>query len=234
MIKICPQCGNQFQTYSTTKKFCSRVCATESRKIHRIKICPVCGKEFEAKKKTQQYCSIKCSSINQQSCRDQNNTKTRLHQIWSNMKTRCNNTNCVAYKDYGGRGITICEDWQNNFASFYNWALNNGYSNELSIDRINVDGNYEPNNCRWATVWEQARNRRHNRLITYNEHTYTSGEWARKLELTWDIIDWRLNAGWSIEEALFTPRMKNHTVCTDGRRKEEIDLTQEKCKYNNI
>jgi hypothetical protein len=81
------------------------------------------------------------------------------------MKTRCYNSNSPTYKNYGGRGITICDEWVNDFKAFYYWATNNGYEDVFTIDRINVNGNYEPSNCRWATVVEQGNNKRNNLLF---------------------------------------------------------------------
>jgi len=87
-------------------------------------------------------------------------SNTRLYRIYIGMKTRCYNSKSLSYKDYGGRGITICQEWLDDFMNFYNWAKDNGYSDNLSIDRINVNGNYEPSNCRWATQEEQSNNTR--------------------------------------------------------------------------
>lgn len=87
--------------------------------------------------------------------------RTRLYRIWLNMKTRCNNPKNPSYKDYGGRGIKLCREWQD-YSSFSNWAMNNGYSDFLTIDRINNDEGYEPSNCRWATCKEQRDNQRTN------------------------------------------------------------------------
>lgn len=86
--------------------------------------------------------------------------RERLHRIWQDMKTRCYNPKHESYKNYGGRGITVCEEWRKDFTAFYLWAIEHGYDKSLSIDRINNDGNYEPNNCRWATTKEQAKNKR--------------------------------------------------------------------------
>jgi len=85
---------------------------------------------------------------------------TRLYTIWSHMQQRCENKNHNRYKYYGARGICICDEWRSNFVAFYNWAQSNGYADNLTIDRVNVDGNYEPSNCRWIPASEQSRNRR--------------------------------------------------------------------------
>lgn len=100
---------------------------------------------------------------------------TRIYNVWSSMKARCYNPNCPEYKYYGIRGIKVCDDWKNNFISFYNWAMANGYRDDLSIDRINNNGNYESTNCRWATRQEQCNNRRSNYIVEYKgeKHTIT-------------------------------------------------------------
>ena len=85
---------------------------------------------------------------------------TRLYRIWQGMKSRCGNPNIPCYPYYGGRGITVCDEWKNSFEAFRDWALSHGYSDELTIDRMDVNGNYEPSNCRWASMAEQNKNKR--------------------------------------------------------------------------
>lgn len=93
---------------------------------------------------------------------------TRIYKIWCGMKTRCYNKNSKSYENYGGRGITVCDEWIHDFMNFYDWAMLNGYTDELSIDRIDNDGNYEPKNCRWTTHKEQSNNTRRTRLFLHN------------------------------------------------------------------
>lgn len=108
-------------------------------------------------------------------------TKTRLYRTWQNMKNRCYNKNTLKYSIYGARGITVCDEWLNDFISFKSWAMGNGYNETLTIDRIDVNGNYEPNNCRWSTKKEQSNNTRSNIIIMYNGERKTAQEWAEQL-----------------------------------------------------
>lgn len=128
-------------------------------------------------------------------------SNTRLYKIWAGMKKRCNNPNAWNYQDYGGRGIEVCNEW-NEYEPFRNWAIKSGYNDSLSIDRINVNGNYEPNNCRWVDKKGQANNRRTSVYITYNDETHTIAEWARELDMSYKKLHHRLSRGWSIERAL--------------------------------
>lgn len=126
----------------------------------------------------------------------------KLMYIYSNMKQRCYNKNNYGYKNYGGRGIKVCDEWLNNFKSFYDWSINNGYQDNLTIDRINNDGNYEPSNCKWSTKLEQVRNRRNTILITYNNETKTIKEWAEQYNIDFNTLRTRIRRGWDIERAL--------------------------------
>lgn len=110
-------------------------------------------------------------------------SKTRIYHIWQGIKDRCTNTRNPAYKNYGERGIIICEEWKNDFIKFYMWAKNNGYKDNLTIDRINNNGNYEPYNCRWIPLEMQAQNTRNNINITYNNETHCLAEWGRILKI---------------------------------------------------
>ena len=126
---------------------------------------------------------------------------TRLYQIWKTMRERCNTPSHKSYKYYGAKGITICKEWDD-FNVFREWAMNNGYSDKLTIDRIDVYGNYEPSNCRWATYKQQANNTTRNQRVEFNGQNLTLSEWADVTGIKMGTIWSRLKRGWSVSDAL--------------------------------
>ena len=117
----------------------------------------------------------------------------RLHRIWTQMRQRCENPNNHAYSYYGNRGIKVCKEWED-VDAFEKWALENGYEDTLTIDRIDSNGNYEPSNCRWTTMQVQANNTRGNKYITYKGETKSLADWCRELNLDYFRTKARLNA----------------------------------------
>ena len=163
-----------------------------------------CGKEsvvLKSNLKKNHTKSCGCLSKKSASLRftTHNLQNARLCHVFYSMRRTCLNKN---YKNYCGRGIIICNEWKDNIVNFYNWAMANGYSDDLTIDRIDVNGNYDPSNCRWTTMKVQQRNRRNNRLITFNGETKCVTEWAKELRFNPPILFKRLTKGWSIERAL--------------------------------
>lgn len=163
---------------------------------------------------TVQGCNLKSEHTQSCGCYSQdypshtkhNKCKTRLYKCWKHIKQRCYDKNSKEYINYGGRGITVCNEWLNDFQVFYDWAMANGYKDDLTIDRIDVNGNYEPSNCRWVTVKVQNNNKRSNRLITYNEKTQTLAQWADELQINYKKLYARIvTFSWNIEKAFNTP-----------------------------
>jgi hypothetical protein len=132
--------------------------------------------------------------------------KTRIYNIWNKMKRRCNDPKDRSYYQYGGRGISVCEEWNHSFEVFRDWAYKNGYTEELSIDRIDNDGNYCPENCRWATATTQARNRRSNTRIEFKGKVHSFAEWGEITGIPMHTLrDRILRYDWPIERALTEP-----------------------------
>lgn len=138
-------------------------------------------------------------------------SKSRLFEIWRCMKSRCYNKNHKNYDYYGGRGIIVCEDWKNNYVAFAEWARNNGYAENLTIDRIDVDGNYEPSNCRWVSRKEQMENTRVSHIYTINGESKCLSEWCKVYNVPHERVRSRvINRGWNIIDALTTPPLDSH------------------------
>ncbi len=133
---------------------------------------------------------------------------TRLYNTWCSMKSRCCSDTDQNYQDYGGRGITVCDAWLNDFDEFRRWALSNGYDDNLTIDRIDVNRGYEPGNCRWTTRSVQANNRRNTIYITHNGETHTCAEWSKITGINYDTLHNRVMSGKNDAEIFFTGRLK--------------------------
>ena len=134
-----------------------------------------------------------------------NMTGTRLYGCYKGMMSRCYREKDIHYNAYGGRGITVCAEWKNNAKAFINWALSNGYSDDLTIERIDVNGNYEPSNCTWIPMKDQYDNKRQNVMITFNGETHNAAYWGRIFNINPQSIRWRYRHGWNIERVFELP-----------------------------
>lgn len=173
-----------------------------------------CGKEFvapgtEIKRGRIKSCGCLHKSIN-------GLYKSRLYRIHHCMMSRCYTPSYTYYHRYGGRGISVCNEWHD-FVKFYKWAIANGYRDDLTIDRIDNDGDYEPSNCRWATRQEQSNNISNNKRLTYDGKTMTISEWSRKIGMDRRTLDKRIRSGWSLSRIFTEP--VNHQYATRKRVK---------------
>lgn len=146
---------------------------------------------------------------------------TRIDQIYRAMRRRCFNANCPEYRNYGARGITVCDEWKEPQA-FYDWAIANGYNDDLTIDRIDNNGNYEPSNCRWVDRFTQANNTRANHFMTFNGKTQTVAQWARELGINHKTLETRVSYGWSDEKAL-TYELNSRVDSKKNRKIDQFD-----------
>ena len=144
--------------------------------------------------------------------RYENGEYTRIGRIYHNMKTRCYNQNYDRYQYYGGKGVKICDEWLNSYDEFESWALSHGYTDDMTIDRIDTNGDYSPLNCRWVSRKVQANNRTSNHMIELNGRVQTLIQWAEEYGLLPETVYTRINTlGWSPEKALTTPIDKTWT-----------------------
>lgn len=141
---------------------------------------------------------------------------TKLHQAWCSMIQRCKDENHHKYHRYGGRGIKVCDEWHT-YTNFRDWARSNGFANDLTIDRINNDGNYEPSNCRWTTGDVQKYNRSNNHLIEHKGETKALGQWATQYNINPETLRVRIKSGWDIERALTYPNRQKGKVPYEKR-----------------
>lgn len=149
-------------------------------------------------------CGCKRSIRCKKSATDHGLSDTRLYRIFRGMKTRCYNANSKDYNRYRARGINICKEWLENFTNFYNWSMSNGYKDDLTIDRIDFNGNYCPDNCRWVDLKIQNNNRCSNKFITFDNKTYTISEWSEIINIPRKILEYRLRNFDSIDKAFKT------------------------------
>lgn len=178
-----------------------------------------CGKEkhiLASCLKAGTVTSCGCYSSEQKSKRSKTHGyggKDRLYRIWSGMKSRCYSLSDRNYRRYGARGIEVCQEWQSDFMAFRTWAVANGYRDGLSIDRIDNDGMYSPDNCRWADRKLQNNNRRTNVYITYKGETHTASQWAGITGIKESTLVMRKRNGWSDSECLeITPSPNNNQM----------------------
>lgn len=176
--------------------------STHSLRSDNTRSCGCLQKEKAAKNGADQFITHGLS-------RDVNHKKTRLFRIWTGIKTRCFNTKAREYGSYGGRGILLCIEWLD-FKIFHTWALNNGYRENLTIERKNNNLGYSPDNCEWIPKGAQAYNRRNTSLIEYNGESKPMSLMAKAYNLTTQTLFSRLERGWTIEKALTEPIQKGH------------------------
>lgn len=171
----------------------------------------------EIRREVVKDCGCKFKARQKQKCIEHNTThgmgdlKDRLYRIWCAMKSRCYTVNNLSYPNYGGRGIRVCEEWFN-YANFKSWAEKHGYRSDLTIDRIDVDGNYYPENCRWCSRIDQANNKRSNHFITAFGDTKTLAQWEldERCNCNPAQISYRVKRGWTPENAISVPVMNTN------------------------
>lgn len=189
------------------------VCREQSEKegVYWKFICPICGGYGMAKRenlKTNKSCGCLRKKRSSDFLKERNTThgesRTKLYVCWRNMINRTQNKNNKSYKNYGGRGITVCKEWED-FMAFKEWALQNGYKKGLTLERVDNEKGYNPDNCIWADWKTQNNNKQQSRKETYKGETKTVNQWAEEYDMSYQTLLGRLNRGMTIKQALETP-----------------------------
>lgn len=178
-----------------------------------------CGREVWVRGTNLSYGTTKSCGHHTKSNFKHGQADTRLYGIYYGMLQRCNNPNSSQYENYGERGITVCDEWSNEdgFIHFYNWAIANGYSDNLTIEREDVNGNYEPSNCKWATLHEQSRNRRSNVHIDVNGTDMIIADASVELNIPQKTLGERIKKGWAAEDVIDETKPKPRIVTYQGK-----------------
>ena len=204
-MKLCEYCGKEItkyyyesSEYFSRKRFCSQKCY--GLYVHKTHIE---REDVQEKIKHREESIARAAELSKYCNRGHTHP---LYNAWKNMRRRCDNPNTNFFKNYGGRGIRVCEEWDKDSLAFIHWALDNGWEQGLTLDRIDNNGDYCPENCRWISRAEQLLNRRNNRIMTLNGRSQTMKEWARELGINPQTLSNRVNRQkWSDEKALTTP-----------------------------
>lgn len=199
-----------------------------------------CGKESivdasSLKRGTTTTCGTHKSVKNINAHKTHGMSRTRIYTEWIAMKSRFYNSSSPDFSRYGGRGITVCDEWLHDFQAFYDWAMANGYAEDLSIDRIDVNGNYEPSNCRWADDELQSNNKRNNRFFEHNGQIKTINQWSREFGINRNTLYSRIEKyKWGIEEALTIPpngKPKKEKKKKDKKKIDRSKKSNRKCSH---
>lgn len=190
--------------------YCNNRKKVRKSKDHFLKVVCKCGvvknvRPYQLRAGKSKGCGCEGNHTKTQFVRTHGKTNTRIYRIYCGMKERCYSKNNKDYQKYGGRGITICDEWLNDFETFYEWAQSNGYSDDYSIDRIDNNESYKPSNCRWTDAKKQSNNRRSSIFLEFKNQKYTITEWSRILNVKADTLHRRKRNGWTDEEVITIP-----------------------------
>ena len=201
--------GQRFGRLTVLKRS-SKICTPNgTRRVYWDCICDCGNPATVSSHELRSGKSKSCGCLQIERAHDANVThggrRTRLYNIWNNMKQRCINPHGTMFEYYGGRGIAVCPDWLASFSTFQHWALSAGYTDDLTLDRIDSDKDYCPENCRWIPMCEQSKNRRNIHQLTFNGKTMSVTEWGKITGFGYQVIKDRLLHGWTVERTLTEP-----------------------------